>query len=83
MPFRATVAGDVFQCKLDQCFGHIKQVIAIADDTMIVGKKPHHSNHDHTLTTLLETTRKCNVQLNYGKLQYKKQEVNFLVKLIQ
>ena len=38
MPFGATVAGDVFQCKLDQCFGHIKNVIVIADDIMIVGK---------------------------------------------
>ena len=38
MPFGVTVAGDVFQHKLDQCFGHIKQVIVIADDRMIVGK---------------------------------------------
>ena len=29
MPFGVTVAGDVFQHKLDQCFGHIKLVIAI------------------------------------------------------
>ena len=39
MLFGATVAGDVFQWKLDQCFGNIKQVIVIADDIMIVGKK--------------------------------------------
>ena len=76
MPFGATVTGDVFQCKLDQCFGKIKQVIVIADDIMIVGKKPNHSNHDQSLTTLPETARKCNVQLNYEKLQYKKQEVD-------
>ena len=38
MPFGVTVTGDVFQCKLDQCFGHIKQVIVIADDIMIDGK---------------------------------------------
>ena len=38
IPFGATVAGDVFQCKLDQCFEQIKNVIVIADD-MIVGKK--------------------------------------------
>ena len=25
MPFGATVLGDVFQCKLDQCFGYIKE----------------------------------------------------------
>ena len=26
MPFGITVAGDVFQQKLDQCFGHIKML---------------------------------------------------------
>ena len=81
MPFTVTVAGDVFQHKLDQCFGKIKQVIVIADDIMIVGKKPNNNNYDQALTTLLETDKKCNVQLNYEKLQYKKQEVGFLVKL--
>ena len=39
MPFGATVTGDVFECKLDQCFGMIKQVTVIADDIMIVDKK--------------------------------------------
>ena len=80
MPFGATVAGDVFQCKLDQCFGHLRNVIVIADNIMIVGKKPNHSDHDQALTALLETDRKCNVQLNYKKVQYKKQEVDFFGK---
>ena len=71
------MAGDVFQCKLDQCFGHLKNVFLIADDIMIVGKKPSHGDHNQTLTTMLETARKCNVQLNYEKLHYKKQEVDF------
>ena len=61
MPFGVTVAGDIFQHKLDQCFGHLKNVIVIADYIMIVGKKPSHSNHDQALTTLPETARKCNV----------------------
>ena len=39
MPFGITVAGDVFQQKLDECFGHIKTLIVIADDDMIIGKK--------------------------------------------
>ena len=80
MPFEVTVAGDVFQHKWDQCFGKIKQVIVIADDIMIVGKKPSHSDHDHALTTLLEAAMKCNVWLNYERLQYKKQEVDYSVK---
>ena len=46
MKFGATVAGDVFQQKLDECFGKIKQIIIIADDIMIVGNKLNHSDND-------------------------------------
>ena len=77
MPFGATVAEDVFQCKLDECFGHIPNMIVIADDIMVVGKQPKHKDHDQALTTLLETARKCNVRLNYEKLQYKQTEVEY------
>ena len=74
MPFGATVAGDVLQCKLDQCFGHIPNVIVIADDTVVVGRMQNHRDHDQALTTLLHTARTCNVRLNYDKLQYHKQK---------
>ena len=46
MPFGTTVTGDVFQCKLDRCFGMIKQVIVIADDIIIIGKQQNHRDHD-------------------------------------
>ena len=69
MPFGITVARDVFQHKLDQCFGKLDQVIVIVDDIMIVGKKQNHRDHDIALMTLLETARKCNVKLNYDKVQ--------------
>ena len=77
MLFGTTVAGDVFQQKLDQCFGHLQNVIVIADDIMVVDKQPNHKDHDLALTTLLNTARKCNVHLNYEKLQYKQREVEF------
>ena len=72
MPFGTTIAGDVFWHKLDQCFGHITNVIVIADDIMVVGRQQNHRDHDQAVTTLLETARKCNIRFNYGKLQYKK-----------
>ena len=75
MPFGATVAGDVFKHQLDQCFGHMPNVIVMADDIMVVGKMQNHRNHDQALTTLLHTARACNVRLNYEKLQYKQTEV--------
>ena len=77
MPFGTTIMGDVFQRKLDQCFGHLQNVIVIADDIMVVGKQPNHKDHDQALTPLLNTARKCNVHLNHEKLQYKQQEVEF------
>ena len=76
MPFGATVAGDVFQRKLDECFGRMKQVIIITDDIMVVGYKPDPSDHNQAFTSLLQTAQKCNVKLNFDKLQYKHNEVN-------
>ena len=77
MSFGITVTGDVFQWKLDQCFGHIQNIIVIADDIMALGKKQNHRDHNLALLILLETARRCNVHLNYDKLQYKKTEVDF------
>ena len=77
MQFGITEAGVVFQHKLDQCSWKIEQVIVIADDIMIVDKQQNHRDHDVSFPTLLETARKCNVKLNFDKLQYKKTEVGF------
>ena len=44
---------------------------------MIVGYKPDHSDHNQALTNLLQTAQKCNVKLNYDKLQYKQDEADF------
>ena len=81
MPFGATVTGDVFQRKLDQCFGHLENVIMIANDIMVVGKQSNHKDHDIALTQLVKTARECNVHLNYDKLQYKQTEVDFFGKM--
>ena len=77
MPFCITVASDVFQRQLDQCLCQIEQLIMIADDIIVVGKQHNHKDHDVALTNLLETARRCNIKLNFDKLQYKKTEVNF------
>ena len=58
MPFGTTIAGDVFHRKLEQCFGHLQNVIVIADNIMVVGKQPNHKDHDLALTMLLNTARK-------------------------
>ena len=77
MPFGISVAGDVFQRKLDECFGHIKNLTIIANDIMVIGKNRNHKDHDLALTLLLKMAKECNVKVNYQKLQYKSTEVNF------
>ena len=77
MPFGMNVAGDVFQHKLDEIFGKLKNVMCIADDIMVVGYKDDHSDHDLALTKLLQTAKQNNEKLNFKKLQYKKHEVTF------
>ena len=37
IPFGATVAGDVFQRKLDSIFQHLEHVMITADDIMVIG----------------------------------------------
>ena len=65
MPFGMNVAGDVFQCKLEEIFGKLKNVMCIADDIMVVGYKDDHSDHDLTLTKLLQTAKQNSVKLNF------------------
>ena len=47
----------------------VSNIYIIADDIMIDGYKPDHSDHDQAFTALLQPAQKHNVQLNYDKLQ--------------
>ena len=80
MPFRATVAGDVFQWKLDSIFLTLENVMIIADDIMVIGYQKDEHDHGKAFTQLLETAKKNNIKLNFDKIQYKQKEVEFLVK---
>ena len=80
MPFRATVAGDVFQQKLDSIFLNLENVMIITDDIMVIGYQEDEWNHDKAFTQLLETAKKNNIKLNFDKIQYKQNDVEFLGK---
>ena len=77
MRFCITVAGDVFQRKLDIIFGNLSQVACIADDIIVVDYKADHSDHNIAFTRLLQMANENNVKLNFEKLQYKQTQVDF------
>ena len=78
MPFWSYSGHLCFPVQARWKFSKLKQVIIIADDIIIVHYNPGHSDHDQAFTNLLQTAQKCNVKLNYDKLQYKQDEVEFL-----
>ena len=80
MPFRATVAGDIFQRKLDSIFLNLDNVMIIADDIMVIGYQEDEWSHDKAFTQLLETAKNNNIKLNFDKIQYKQEEVEFFGK---
>ena len=71
MPFRASVAGDVFQRKLDSIFLNLENVMIAADNIMVIGYQEDELDHDKAFTQLLETAKKNNIKLNFDKIQYK------------
>ena len=77
MSIGATVAGDVFQRKLDTIFLNSDQVLIIADDMMVIGYQQDESDHDIAFTKFLETAKKNSIKLNYDKIQYQQKEVEF------
>ena len=83
MSFGATVAGDIFQRKLDSIFLHLENVLIIADDIMVIGYQEDEQDHDIVFMKLLETAKKNNIKLNLIKFNINKKKWNFLVKLTQ
>ena len=81
MPFRATVAGDVFQRKLDSIFLNLDNVMPIANDIMVIGYQEDEQDHDIAFTKFLETMKKNNTTLHFDKIQYKQKEVEFFGKI--
>ena len=49
----------------------------MADDMMVIGYKQDECDHDIAFTKFLEAMKKNNIKLNYNKIQYKQQEVEF------
>ena len=79
MQFGATIARDVFQYKLDQCFGHALQMwLWLLMTSWWQKNNKTTMDHDQALTTLLDTLLgNAMPDLIYDKLHYKKEEVDF------
>ena len=49
LPFGAVTAGDMFQCKIDEIFNDMPNVLGIADDILVIGYNKHRADHDEAV----------------------------------
>ena len=75
LPFGVKLSQDIFQCKLNEVYRGIPNVMGIADDIVVCGSTL--SEHDQAFCEMLKATRKHNVSLNSDKLQFKQAQVDF------
>ena len=75
VPMGALLSSDVYQFKIDKIFEDIPQCVGIADDIVIFGYDDH--DHDKTLYTVLDRTRKVGMKFNPDKCAFKRDSISF------
>ena len=53
LPFRAVLAGNMFQCKIDKIFNDMPNVFGIADDILVIGYDKDGADHDEAVYDVL------------------------------
>ena len=61
LPFRADLAGDIFQKKIDELFSRMPNIFGIADDILITDHDEQNKNYDDTLKKVPHVCRQVNV----------------------
>ena len=54
LPFGAALAGDMFQCKIDEIFNDMPNVFGIADDILVIGYDKDGTDHDEAVYKVLK-----------------------------
>ena len=64
LPFRAVLAGDMFQHKIDKIFNDMPNVFGIADDILVIGYDKDGTDHDEAVYKVLKWRQDVNLNLN-------------------
>ena len=82
LPMGLKCAQDVFQREIDNKFGSIPGVFAIANDLVIAGFKADGSDHDKSLRLVLERARETGARFNEEKMVARCKQIPFFGHLI-
>ena len=70
LPFGAALAGNMFQCKIDEIFIDMPNVFAIADDILVIGYDKNEADHDKVVYSVLRWCQDVNLRLNKEKCHF-------------
>ena len=71
LPFRAALAGDMFQHKIDKIFNDMPNVFGIADDISVIGYDKDGADHDEAVYKVLKQCQDVNLKLNKEKYHFR------------
>ena len=77
MTMGASLSSDIYQYKVDGHLEGIKNCMAIADNIIIFGFDESGSDHNKTVTEVLEKARSVGMRFNPAKYQFKQKQVKF------
>ena len=78
--FRAAMAWDMFQCKIDEIFNDMPNVFGIADDTLVTGYNKDGTHHDEAVYKVLKQCPDVNLKLNKEKCHFRCMSIPLLVR---
>ena len=77
LPFRAVLAGDMFQHKIDKTFNDMPNVFGIADDILVIGYNKDGTDHDEAVYKVLKQCQDVNLKLNKEKCHFRCTSIPF------
>ena len=67
----AVLAGNIFQCKIDEIFNDMPDVFGIADDILVMGYDKDGTDHDEAVYNVLRQCQDVNLKLNKDKCHFR------------
>ena len=82
LPFGAVLAGDMFQCKIDEIFNDMPIVFGIADDILVIGYDKDGTDHDEAVYKVLKWCQDMNLKLNKEKCHFRCTSISFFGEVV-
>ena len=82
LPFGAALAGDMFQCKIDDIFNDMPNEFGIADDILVTRYDKDGADHDKAVYKVLKQCQDVNLKLNKEKCHFRCMSIPFFGEVV-